>query len=96
MPDEKNLESSRFLLILNGIAYRSTAGGSTQDLETSIGFVIGESANAEHVAGYYGTKVVYRRHPKHNLLVTFLPVKQEFEPGEDVVVKLTACRTYLN
>ncbi len=89
LPFEKDIESSRFLLIMDGTAYRSTGGGSSGNTESSIGFVIADSENAERVGAYFSTSIEFRKNPNHNFLVTFAPVKTAFDKGEDVFVKLS-------
>lgn len=76
---------SPFALVVSGHAYRS--GGGTRGYDT-VNFIIDEAANAELVAHFVGTTIEYRRHPKHEFLVEFIPTEAQFGIGDEVRAKL--------
>lgn len=78
--------SMPFALVVSGRAYVSGGGSSSDDVP--VDFRISGGENAEQVARYLDTTVNYRRHPKHELLVEFIPRKERFRIGDEVRVKL--------
>src|SRR5262249_41623137 len=79
---------SSYILIVDGTAYRLVGSGASQKETSSLNFEVTGDDNAKQVAKYFGTSPPYRRHPGHGLQVSFIPVKQVFETGEEVIVTL--------
>ena len=73
---------------MDGAAYRQIGSGSSQKDRSSASFEVTGDDNAKQVAKYFGTPLPYRKHPGHELQVSFIPVKQEFDTGEEVIVTL--------
>lgn len=88
VPYDENIGSSSYILIVAGTAYRQSVSGSSQEKTSSLSFYISEEENAKQVSRYMKTPLVYRRHPRHNLLISFAPTKQEFSVGDEVTVTL--------
>lgn len=83
-----DLDSSGCILVIDGTAYRQRGSGSSQNKTSSLDFDIQGDEQAKQVAKYFGTKIIYRRHPQHNLRVEFKPSKSEYLSGEKVMVTL--------
>jgi hypothetical protein len=88
MPYDKNLDSSTYLMVVDGTAYEQNGSGSSQQVSSSLFFSISGEHKAKQVAKYLGAPIVYRKHPHHILRVRFLPKKLEFLPGEEVIATL--------
>jgi len=93
LPYDKNIGPSSYILIVSGTAYEQIASGATQENASKekishIYFRISGDANARQVSQYLKTPIVYRKHPRHNLLVSFTPTKQEFSIGDEVTATL--------
>ena len=91
LPYDKNIGPSSYILIVSGTAYRQIASGAGQEnasqgLKSSISFRILGDENARQVSQYLKTPIIYRKHPRHNLLVSFTPTKQEFSMGDEVTL----------
>jgi hypothetical protein len=82
-PDSPTIDSP-FALVVSGRAYLS-AGGTVHD---TVDFGVFGTENAEQIARYLSTTIEYRRHPKHELLVEWIPTEEQFQIGEDVRAKL--------
>lgn len=88
VPYDENIEPSSYILIVYGTAYRQSGSGSSQNETSSLSFYISEEENAKQVSDYMKIPLGYRRHPRHNLLVSFTPTKQEFSVGDEVTATL--------
>jgi hypothetical protein len=89
IPYDPNIGSSNHILIVNGTAYRQNGSLSSQKEQIyNLHFPISGRKNAEQVADYFKTSIFYRKHPGHQLLVSFTPTKQEYDIAEDVIVTL--------
>jgi len=88
IPYNADIGPSTYILIVDGKAYRQTGSGSSHEKTSSLNFHISGEKNADRVSRYMKTPVVYRKHPQHNLLVSFSPTKQEFDPGEEITATL--------
>ena len=93
LPYDKNIGPSSYILIVSGTAYEQIASGAgrenaSQEKTSSISFRILGDKNARQVSQYLKTPIVYRKHPRHNLLVSFTPTKQEFSIGDEVTATL--------
>lgn len=88
IPYDAAIDSSTYVLIVDGTAYRQSGSGALQEKASSISFYIAGEEKAKQVAAYFGTPLLYRRHPRHNLLVSFTPAQQEFPVGVEVTVTL--------
>jgi len=88
VPYDEDIGPSTYILIVDGTAYRQAGSGSSQKETSSLSFYISEKKKAEQVSEFVNTPVVYRRHPRHNLQVSFTPAKQEFSAGDEVTATL--------
>ncbi len=88
VPYNAAIDSSTYILIVDGTAYRQSGSGASQEEESSISFYIAGEDKARQVAAYFGTSLLYRRHPRHTLLVSFIPAQHEFPVGTEVTVTL--------
>jgi hypothetical protein len=93
LPYDKNIGPSSYILIVSGTAYEQIASGAlqenaSQEKTSSISFRISGDKSAQQVSQYLKTPIVYRKHPRHNLLVSFTPTKQEFSIGDEVTATL--------
>ena len=88
VPYDENIGSSSYILIVAGTSYRQSGSGSSQKKTSSLHFYISEGENAVQVSKYMKIPVGYRKHPRHNLLVSFIPKEKEVGVGEEVIVAL--------
>jgi hypothetical protein len=88
IPYDPSVGPSSYVLFVNGTAYRQGGSGASQKETSSLSFYISGDDNAKQVAKYFGTSLRYHRHPGHHLQVSFIPSKQEFKTGEEVIVTL--------
>jgi hypothetical protein len=93
LPYDKNIGPSSYILIVSGTAYEQIASGAlqenaSQEKTSSISFRISGEKSAQQVSQYLKTPIVYRKHPRHNLLVSFTPTRQEFGTGDEVTATL--------
>ena len=88
VPYDENIGPSSYILIVSSTVYPQSGSGSSQKETSSLSFYISEQEHAKRVSEYMKTPLVYRRHPRHNLLVSFTPTKQEFSVGDDVTATL--------
>lgn len=87
-PYDPTLVPGTYLLIVAGTAYRQGGSGASQQESSSLTFQILEEDNARQVARYFNIPIAYRRHPGHELRVTFTPTKQSFASGSEVTAVL--------
>ena len=83
-----NVGPSTYILIVDGKAYRQTGSGATSQKVSYLSFYISGKENAEQISRYLNTPVLYRKHPGHQLDISFIPEKTAFNIGEDVTVTL--------
>jgi len=88
IPYDPSLGPSSYILFVDGTAYRQGGSGSSQNETSSLSFYVAGDDRAQQVAKYFGISVRYRRHPGHQFQVSFIPAKQEFDTGEEVIVTL--------
>ncbi len=88
IPYDADIGPSTYILIVDGKAYRQTGSGASHEKTSSLDFYISGKENAEQVSRYIKTPVVYRRHPRHNLSVSFIPTEDELSVGDNVTVTL--------
>jgi len=88
IPYDESIGPSTYILIVAGTAYGQSGSGASQKKTSSPSFYISEEKNAKQVSEYMKTLLLYRRHPRHNLLVSFTPTEQEFSVGEQVTATL--------
>ena len=85
IPYDERMHSMKYTLIVAGTAYRQSRGwGASHKTTSRFHFMISGKKNVKQVSEYMNTPVLYRRHPQHNLLVSFTPSKQEYNIGEEV------------
>ena len=85
---DPTLGPDSYLLIVAGTVYRQGGSGASQHVNSSLTFQILEEDNAEQVARYFNIPIAYRRHPGHQLRVSFTPTKQSFASGAEVTAVL--------
>jgi hypothetical protein len=78
----------RRVLIAEGKGFEQCSAGASEGKSCHIGFSVDTREDADLLARYFAVKPHLRRHPGHQLAVRFVPLKQEFAPGEDVGVSL--------
>ena len=88
IPYDENIGPSTYILIVAGNAYRQTGSGASQKKTSSLNFHISGEENAKQVSRYVKTPVVCRRHPQHNLSVSFTPTDKVFGVGDEVTATL--------
>ena len=88
VPYDEKIGPSSYILVVARTAYRQTGSGSSRQEQSSLSFHISGRENALRVSEYMKTPVAYRRHPRHNLRVSFIPTKQEFNVGDEVTATL--------
>jgi len=88
IPYDAEVGPSTYILIVDGKVYKQTGSGASHEKTSSLNFYILGKENAEQVSRYMKTPVVNRRHPRHNLSVSFIPTKSEFSVGDDVTATL--------
>lgn len=88
IPYDAGLGPSSYVLVVAGTAYVQSGSGAAQQKTSSLYFTISGAERAEQVSKFLGVPVFHRRHPRHNLLVTFTPAEQEFAIGDEVKVTL--------
>jgi hypothetical protein len=88
MPYDDKVHSSWNVLFVEGTSYRQSISFSSKNETMSKGFKISGEENAKQVSKYLNTPIQYRKHPQHNLLVTFTPTKEEFIIGDEVTATL--------
>ncbi len=88
IPFDEELGTSSYVLVVDGTVYQQSGSGSSHKDTSSLSFYISGESSAKQVSKYLATPLIYRRHPSHNLLVSFSPTKQEFAIGEEVTATL--------
>jgi len=88
VPYDKSIGPSTHVLVVAGTACRQAGSGSMQERTSSLGFRISGEENGKRVSEYMKTPLVYRRHPRHNLRVSFTPTSQEFAVEDEVTATL--------
>ena len=61
-----------------------SGSGSSHEQTSSLSFYISGEGHAKKISRFFRTPLIYRRHPRHNLLVSFSSTKQEFLVGAEV------------
>jgi hypothetical protein len=87
VPYDPNLNASSLVLVVANRGYPSAGGGSSPGI-SQIDFRVSGASSALDVSRYLNTPIVYRRHPAHQLLVSFAPTKERFQIGDEVKVEL--------
>ncbi len=94
IPYVEDFGYSTYILVIAGTAYKITGMASKGQVVKkkrstyTPTFYISGDENAKQVSEYFGAPLFYRRHPRHNLCVSFTPIKQKFTKGEKVTVML--------
>lgn len=88
IPYDESIGPSTYILIVAGTAYRQSGSGASQKKTSTLSFYLSGEENAKQVSEYMKTPLVYRRHPRHNLRVSFTPTEQEFGVGDEVTATL--------
>jgi len=89
VPYDPSLEKGQWhVLVVSGEAYKQSSGGSSQKKTSSLGFTIFGRKKAEAVAQYFSIKPCLRVHPGYQFAVKFIPMKEKFAHGENVLVTL--------
>lgn len=79
-------QAMSYILVVANQAYPSRGTGSGPGYCETDFRVLGEG-NAVRVSKYLGTPIEYRRHPGHELLVSFVPVRASFRVKDEVTAK---------
>lgn len=88
IPYDAKLDGSRYLLLVDGTAYRAQGWGSSGAESSTLDFYVSGEQFVNQVAKHLAIQRVLRRHPGHHLRVSFVPDKAKFAVGEEVTVKL--------
>jgi len=88
IPYDTTIECAAYVLVVDGTAYLQGGYGSSENISSSINFHVPGQERAEQVAEYFAIPLLLRRHPGHQFLVSFVPDKESFTVGEDVMVTL--------
>jgi hypothetical protein len=72
-----------YVLVVAGRGYPSIGSGGGNG-SYQISFRTSGADGAEQISRFLGTPVVYRRHPGHQLLVSFTPTKASFRTRDEV------------
>ncbi len=86
VPYDKTIGPSSCVLMIGGTGYRQTGSGASLEETSSLIFYISGEENAKEVSKRLSVPLGCRTHPRHTLLVSFIPAKQAFNPGEEVTV----------
>lgn len=86
MSSEAHPRATSYVLVVANRAYPVAGSGSAAGF-FEINFKVSGANNARDVARFLGTEIAYRRHPGHQLLVSFTPVLPSFRVGDEVVAK---------
>ena len=81
-------DHSDYVLIVSGTGYTSPFEGAVKDEYRAIGFIVVGDGNAELVARSFKTAVRHRAHPRHGLLVSWLPSAPQYSAGDEVTATL--------
>jgi hypothetical protein len=87
-PFDESIHEAVHVLVVEGTAYQQHGAGSQKDVTSTLLFDIMGNEKACQVAAFLNTPIFYRKHPQHNLLVSFVPAKKEFSTYEQVNVTL--------
>ena len=88
VPYDKGIGPSTYILIVAGRAYRQSGSGSSQEKTSSLSFYVSGEESVKQVSEFMGTSIVYRRHPHHNLLISFSTTEHQFSVGDEVAATL--------
>lgn len=88
LPFNKKISDFSHIIIVNNKAFQQTSSGSSAGISSSISFNIVGEINAKKVAQYFKILVNSRKHPQHNLLISFTPIKKYYFIGDIVFAKL--------
>ncbi|KAF0243997.1 MAG: hypothetical protein FD180_2886 [Planctomycetota bacterium] len=88
VPFQEGLDSFKHVLVVKGKAFGQSGSGSEANTASWINFPVSGKENAEAVAAHFGTKPALRAHPGHQLAVSFIPSRKEFDAGDPKTVTL--------
>jgi hypothetical protein len=86
IPLEGNRQATPYVLVVANRAYSPSGGGSGPGYY-AIGFRASGVDNALDISRFLSTPIAYRKHPGHQLLVSFTPVLPSFRIEDDVRVR---------
>lgn len=86
VPQNVRDDAFSYVLVVADRGYPSIGGGGGND-SYQISFRISGADDAEHLSRFLGTPVIYRKHPGHQLLVSFTPTKASFRARDEVTAK---------
>ncbi len=87
-PYDPSLREKQYLLVLDECGYYISGGGGTRDVHTDISATIDGVEAKDAIAQYFDCPVTYKKHPGHQLLVSFESDKKVYALGEEIVVTL--------
>ena len=96
IPYDENLSPSSYILIVASTAYGQNGSGASGKQTSSISFYVSTEEKAQEVSQYAKTPIRYRKHPGHNLRVTFVPTREEFSVGDEVRATLLITNVGVN
>lgn len=88
IPYDADLGPSKYILVVAGVAYAQGGSGSSERESSSLCFYVSGAKQAERISKHFAIPLAHRRHPHHNLLVSFTPSKPEFAVGGEVSAAL--------
>jgi hypothetical protein len=88
LPFEPGFDASSLVLVVSGQGYEWAGSGSGRE-NFQVSFSVSGADSALDVSQYLNAPIIYRRHPAHQFLVSFVPRKELFQIGDDVLVTLS-------
>jgi hypothetical protein len=86
IPYEVHVRARLYVLVVADHAY-PWAGSESGNGLYQINFRVSGANNARDISRFLSTPIAYRKHPGHQLLVSFIPALSSFRIGDEVRVK---------
>jgi hypothetical protein len=79
---------AQWIGLIAGTNVMRTVGSSSENHNYSIEFLVENTNLVASIAQYFGASVRPRHHPGHQILVSFVPERQEYASGQPIKLKL--------